>query len=37
MLLPSSISDEDDSTVYLRTSELSRVGVLNGDWVRKSS
>jgi peroxin-6 len=32
-----SISDEDDCTLYFRTSELSRVGVLNRDWVKKSS
>jgi peroxin-6 len=25
---------EDDFTLYLRTSDLGRVGVLNGDWVR---
>ena len=30
----SSISDVDDCTLYLRTSELSKIGVLNGDWVR---
>jgi peroxin-6 len=32
--LSSSISDDDDCTLYLRTSELSKIGVLNGDWVR---
>lgn len=26
-------SIEDESTVYVRTSELSRIGVLDGDWV----
>jgi peroxin-6 len=30
-----SISEEDDCTLYFRTSELSRVGVLNRDWVKK--
>jgi peroxin-6 len=32
--LPYQISDQDDNTLYLRTSDLSRVGVLNGDWVQ---
>ena len=32
--LSSSVSDDDDCTLYLRTSELNKVGVLNGDWVK---
>ena len=27
------MSDQDDYTLYLRTADLVRVGVLNGDWV----
>jgi peroxin-6 len=32
--LPEPSTSRDDCTLYLRTSDLGRVGILNGDWVR---